>query len=142
MPIRPQHRALYPLDWPVISHAIRFGRAKGRCESCRRRHGDEIRQLPDGRWYDTETDVWRDDRGCTAPDPSLLEMIVVVLKHVVLAACHVNHDRGNCSDNNLAGWCGRCHLRHDRPEHLRQRRLTYLRRRALGDLFDGPYPTV
>jgi hypothetical protein len=28
---------------------------------------------------------------------------------------------------------------HDRPHHLAQRRLTYLLRRALGDLFLGTY---
>jgi hypothetical protein len=28
---------------------------------------------------------------------------------------------------------------HDRPYHLVQRRITYLLRRALGDLFLGPY---
>ncbi len=28
---------------------------------------------------------------------------------------------------------------HDRPHHLAQRRITYLLRRALGDLFFGPY---
>jgi hypothetical protein len=49
--------------------------------------------------------------------------MAAVIKHVVLAA-------------------RRCHLRHDRPEHLRQRRLTYLSRRAIGDLFDGPYPIL
>jgi hypothetical protein len=28
---------------------------------------------------------------------------------------------------------------HDRPRHLVQRRIAYLLRRALGDLFLGPY---
>jgi hypothetical protein len=36
--------------------------------------------------------------------------------------------------------CQRCHLIHDRPHHLAQRRITYMLRRALGDLFLGPYP--
>ena len=35
--------------------------------------------------------------------------------------------------------CQRCHLTHDRPHHPTQRRITYLLRRALGDLFFGPY---
>lgn len=30
---------LYPPHWAVISHNIRFGRARGRCESCGVRHG-------------------------------------------------------------------------------------------------------
>jgi hypothetical protein len=39
MPIRRQHRWLYPIDWPQISAAIRFGRAKSHCEECGRPHG-------------------------------------------------------------------------------------------------------
>jgi hypothetical protein len=140
MPIRPQHRYLYPIDWDVISHIVRFDRAEGRCEKCGRRHGETIRQLPDGRWFDCQAGFWRDDNGLPAASPSLLEIMSVAMKRVVTAACHRNHDRGDCRDRNLAGWCGRCHLDHDRPEHLRQRRLTYLRRRAVGDLFERPYP--
>ncbi len=33
MPIRPEHRHFYPIDWPQLSAAIRFGRAEGRCEA-------------------------------------------------------------------------------------------------------------
>src|SRR3546814_21069764 len=32
MPIMAEHRWLYPIDWPELSRAIRFGRANGRCE--------------------------------------------------------------------------------------------------------------
>jgi hypothetical protein len=60
----------------------------------------------------------------------------------ILAACHREHDTSRNGDADLAAWCQRCHLEHDRPEHSRRRRLTYLRRRALGDLFLGPYPTA
>ena len=37
MPIRPQLRWLYPIDWPQLSALIRFDRSKGRCEGCGRR---------------------------------------------------------------------------------------------------------
>jgi hypothetical protein len=40
---------------------------------------------------------------------------------------------------NLKSLCQRCHLIHDLPHHLARRRITYLLRRALGDLFLGPY---
>jgi hypothetical protein len=43
---------------------------------------------------------------------------------------------------NLKSLCQRCHLIHDRPRHLAQRRITYLLRRAIGDLFLGPYSAV
>ena len=41
--------------------------------------------------------------------------------------------------SNLAAFCQRCHLLHDRPEHQRRRWLTLFRRKAIGDLFGGPY---
>ncbi|MCJ2019027.1 hypothetical protein MKK84_16515 [Methylobacterium sp. E-065] len=40
---------------------------------------------------------------------------------------------------NLAAFCQRCHMIHDRPEHQRRRWRTLFRRKAVGDLFDGPY---
>ena len=58
---------------------------------------------------------------------------------VVLAAAHLDHDPGNNRLRNLRSLCQRCHMIHDRPHHLARRRITYLLRRALGDLFLGPY---
>ena len=51
MPIRPEYRWLYPIDWRELSVAIRFKRAGGRCEQCRRPHGKRVRHLGDGRWW-------------------------------------------------------------------------------------------
>ena len=39
----------------------------------------------------------------------------------------------------LNALCQRCHMLHDREEHHRQRRLTLRMRKALADLFSGPY---
>jgi hypothetical protein len=58
---------------------------------------------------------------------------------VVLAAAHLDHNPSNNRLYNLKSLCQRCHIIHDRPYHLAQRRLTYLLRRAIGDLFLGPY---
>jgi hypothetical protein len=44
---RPSRKAATP--WPQLSAAIRFGRAKGRCERCRRPHGRLVFHLGDGR---------------------------------------------------------------------------------------------
>ena len=52
MPIRPELRALYPANWRELSHAVRFERAGGKCQSCGRPHGGVILCLPDGRWFD------------------------------------------------------------------------------------------
>ncbi len=59
MPIRRQHRWLYPIDWRELSASIRFRRAKGRCEHCGRPHGKTVQHLGDGRWWDEERNTWR-----------------------------------------------------------------------------------
>ncbi|MEE7455889.1 hypothetical protein MPAR168_24035 [Methylorubrum populi] len=163
MPIRPEHRHFYPIDWPQLSAAIRFGRAAGRCEACGRPHGRVIACVDGGAWYDAEASLWRDDRGRLMPQ--LLKAVfdardglwrtgsgkrvrngpdlrTARLTLPILATCHRKHDTSLNGGRDLAAWCQRCHLLHDRPEHLRRRRMTYLRRRALGDLFLGPYPSL
>jgi hypothetical protein len=62
-----------------------------------------------------------------------------VTPRVILAAAHLDHDPRNNRLRNLKSLCQRCHMIHDRPHHLAQRHITYLLRRALGDLFFGPY---
>jgi hypothetical protein len=139
MPIRRELRWFYPIDWRELSREIRFGRARGRCESCGRPHGKLVVQLGDGRWFDEAARVWRDDEGKAAPWPDIVEFTASVQRRIVLGTAHLDHDPQNSARRNLRALCQRCHLRHDRGEHRRQRRLTWLRRRALGDLFLGPY---
>jgi len=141
MPIRRQHRWLYPIDWQQISVSIRFGRAKGRCEHCGRPHGRVVMHLGDGRWWDEERNTWRDGRGRAL---SSLQAYVPgdaapLTTKVFLAAAHLDHDPGNNRRRNLKAFCQRCHMLHDRDEHRRRRWLTYRMRKALGDLFLGTY---
>ncbi|HET6468663.1 MAG TPA: hypothetical protein VFG43_09825 [Geminicoccaceae bacterium] len=139
MPIRKELRWFYPIDWALLSRRIRFERARGRCESCGRPHGQRVRQLPDGRWYDEQQGLWRDDRGVEAPWPDIVGWSTVEVKRIWLGTAHLDHDPGNSRFRNLKALCQRCHLRHDRAEHLRRRRITLRLRRALGDLFAGPH---
>ena len=140
MPIRPQLRYLYPIDWPQLSAMIRFERAKGRCETCGRPHGREVRHLGDGTWYDEERAQWISGRGRPRPNLTGRSLRAAFRTKVVLATAHLDHDPSNNLGRNLKALCQRCHLLHDRPEHQRQRWLTLRRRKALGDLFTGPYP--
>jgi hypothetical protein len=139
MPIRPDLRARYPRNWSEISRRVRFERAGGRCEGCGRPHLARIRCLADGRWLDPQSGSWRGGRGRPARWPDLEEWARLRTTRVVLAAAHLDHDPANNRARNLRSLCQRCHLLHDRPHHLAQRRLTYRRRLALGDLFLGPY---
>lgn len=141
MPIRKHRRWFYPIDWRELSEWVRFKRAKGRCERCARPHGKVVAHLGDGRWWDEEAITWRSGRGrAIAALPPLLECTLAI-KHtkVALAAAHLDHDLSNNAPSNLRAFCQRCHMLHDKPEHLRQRDITYKKRRAIGDLFGGRY---
>ena len=141
MPIRPQLKWLYPIDWPQLSVLIRFKRAKGRCENCGRPHGTSVQHLRDGRWWDQFEQTWRNGQGRavrSAPPPIRDDPSVHVTR-VVLAAAHLDHDPTNNRLRNLKALCQRCHMLHDRDEHHRRRQITYRMRKALGDLFLGPY---
>ena len=139
MPIRSEVRWLYPLDWPQLSAVIRFERAKGRCEVCGRPHGRLVRHLGDGRWWDEAGRTWRSARGRALPGLVGEIAIDAALTKVVLATAHLDHDPTNNRPKNLKALCQRCHLLHDRAEHQRRRWLTLHMRKALGDLFLGPY---
>lgn len=140
MPIRPEHRWLYPIDWPELSALVRFKRAGGRCEGCGRPHGHLVWHLSDGRWSDPQDGLWRDGEGRPQRRARVsLEVLEAAwTSRVVLAATHRDHDPTNNRIGNLAALCQRCHLVQDRPEHRRRRRLTFRRRKAVGDFFDGP----
>ena len=139
MPIKPEMRGFYSRDWREVSRTVRFVRAAGVCQSCGRPHGTKIRCLPDGRWFDAARGTWRNGRGRPTRWPDLIETAQIRYTRVILAAAHLDHDPRNNRLRNLKSLCQRCHIMHDRPYHLVQRRITYLLRRALGDLFLGPY---
>jgi len=142
MPIRPQYKWLYPIDWPQLSAMIRFERAKSRCEECGRPHGRGIQHLGDGRWWDEEDQIWRNGRGRSLPRLALVnDTIAVRTTKVVLATAHLDHDPTNNRPRTLKALCQRCHMIYDRDEHRRRRWITLRMRKAIGDLFLGLYRT-
>ena len=140
MPIRPEYRWLYPIDWPQLSALIRFERAKSRCEGCGRPHGRFVCHLGDGRWWDPERSAWRDGQGRALGRVDTENLLALIsTTRVVLATAHRDHDPTNNRLRNLVAFCQRCHMLHDREEHRRRRWLTLFRRKALGDLYLGRY---
>ncbi len=138
MPIRPENRFLYPIDWPQLSGAIRFGRAGRRCEQCRRPHLRCVAHLGDGRWWDAEARRWRSDRGRIIAVREGVALASVRTTYVVLACAHLDHDPGNSAPANLKALCQRCHIIHDAAEHRWQRWWNRFRRRAMRDLYEDP----
>jgi hypothetical protein len=137
------NRWFYPLDWSRISARVRFETAGPHgaacCWHCGRPHGRTVRCLPDGRWFDTGRNIWRDGGGQPADWPDIIAFCRARTTRVILAAAHLDHDPGNNRPRNLKALCQRCHLLLDRPRHRALARLTILRRRAAGDLFLGTY---
>lgn len=41
---------------------------------------------------------------------------------VILTVAHIDHNRDNNADENLAALCQRCHLNHDRNQHAASRK--------------------
>jgi hypothetical protein len=122
MPIRPEHRFFYSIDWPQLSAVIRFERAKGCCKGCGRPHGRMVYHLGNGRWWDANAGRRRDGWGRRiriATEADILRQ--AGWTRVVLAAAHRDHDTSNNADVKLAAFCQRCHMIHDRPEHQRRR---------------------
>jgi hypothetical protein len=123
MPIRPELRWLYPIDWKELSAVIRFRRAGGRCERCGRPHLRVVDDLGDGRWWDEGTGSWRNGRGRAIGPPAFGDHARLRRTRVVLTTAHLDHDPTNNRPRNLKALCQRCHLAHDRAEHRRRIRL-------------------
>lgn len=137
VPIRPEHRWLYPIDWRELSNLVRFTRAKGRCEHCDRPHGTTVLHLGDGRWWDAQRGCWRDGKGRRVRVLGNNLLTLIRSTRVYIACAHLNHDPTRNSPRELAALCQRCHMIHDAAEHRRRRWFNAYKLRALGDLLAG-----
>lgn len=102
MPIRPEMRDAYPMNWKAISLRIRFVRAAGRCEcvgECGLHQGRRCVEIHG------QSATWAKGR-------------------VVLTTAHRNHDPRDCHDSNLFAACNRCHLLYDHEHHAETRART------------------
>lgn len=111
MPIRPENRARYPRDWPLISVEVRE-RAGNRCEGSP--------DFPD----------CRAENGQPHPDTG---------SRVVLTVAHLDHVPENCGGPgkrpNLRAWCQRCHLHYDKDHHAQTAYATRKAAARTHDLF-------
>lgn len=112
MPI--DYREYHP-DWKAISLRIRTQRAQNKCEWCGRENGLYYITKPNG-----QEDAWSgtDDKDYAIISREAGDHVV----KVVLTVAHVDHDKMNNDDGNLAALCQRCHLNHDRKQHAENRR--------------------
>lgn len=121
MPIRPENKNRYPVEWKKISQYVRFERAGGHCEcegECGRGHHGRCPNLHGQPAYGTNSTV-------------------------ILTTAHLNHTPEICGTDDdpycyLKAMCQGCHLFYDRDHHAdtRRRNLERLQRnRGQGVLF-------
>ena len=138
MPICPENRGLYPIDWQQLSATVRFRRAGARYEQSARPHMHHVAHLGDGRWWDGEARCWRSDRGRRIAIRTGVALGAVRITKVVLVCAPLDHDPGNSAPDNLKALCQRCHILHDAAEHRWQRWWNRFRLPACRDLYEDP----
>lgn len=105
MPIRPENRLRYPVEWAAITLVVKWLRALGRCE-CRGECGRPAGHLDvTGRCVNVH--------GGQAYGTG---------SKVVLTTAHLDHTPEHCHPANLRAMCNGCHLSYDRDHHAETRR--------------------
>jgi hypothetical protein len=129
----PMQRDKYPRNWKQISQRIRFDRAGNKCEQCGVANGSIIMRSGD----DPSRYLVLNDEGvyCT-PSGDWIKMSEIPSEYadskdirVVLTVAHLDHNTSNNDEGNLKALCQRCHLLHDLPLHIANRKRTMLDRK-------------
>jgi len=110
MPIRPEERKRYPKNWKEIVAHIRE-RAGDKCEWCGVPNHELIKRTPAGWEFALEGEGMKPE---------------VVL--IICTTAHLDHTPENCTDDNLAFLCQRCHNRYDakhRAAGIKERRNAF-----------------
>lgn len=104
----------YHPEWHAISLRIRKERANDHCEWCGRANGSMWMRAPyrESAWVPAVEGLEADELG----------RIGYKFTRVVLTVAHVDRNKENNDDSNLAALCQRCHLHHDRHQHAENRR--------------------
>lgn len=120
----PMGKSKYPDNWAAISLQVRT-EAGNRCEWCTVANYAEGARDRCGAW-------WRKER-IEAASPDLFrrwfDPATFKLIRIVLTVAHLDHDTANGERSNLAALCQRCHLNHDREQHLVNAATTRQRKR-------------
>ncbi len=126
----------YHPRWSLLSRLIRK-KAGNKCEWCGVPNGKVIRRHTDGTWevstpmhqkwrwpqIKTFNDIWSKTNGWK-------------LTKIVLTVAHLDQDKDNNREANLAALCQKCHLGHDAQQHARNRRYGRYHKRDQLNLFE------
>lgn len=112
MPIKPENKAKYPVNWSSVIVPMIRARSGGRCEF-------------------TMTNGARCEARQYLPHP-------ITRSKVVLTVAHLNHDPADCRPENLLDSCQRCHNRYDNAHRKKNAAATRRSRMGMDDLFPAP----
>jgi len=107
MPIRPENKKRYPINWKDISLQIKQ-RANYKCEFCEAIHNSYVKK------YTREI--------CTPDEENVVKIILTV--------AHLEHTPENCNEDNLRALCQKCHNTYD----ANHRKCTRKKTKATGNL--------
>jgi hypothetical protein len=146
MPIRPENKARYPVNWPEISKSIRE-RAGDKCEKCGVANGAEIMRFTSEDYHGLPVfclkatgEVFSAADGAFVgyePPPAMKRFTGGRWVKVVLTVAHLDHTPENCAPENLRCWCQRCHNAYDAPMRRAGTASRARSKAAVGDLFGG-----
>ena len=117
----------YHPDWKAISLRIRKERAQDKCEWCGVPNYSIARTNKATRKRETMPPVETPPSYAEAKDFAALRNEAGVdgpgrWSPVVLTVAHIDRDKTNNDDENLAALCQHCHLNHDRHQHIENAR--------------------
>lgn len=129
MPIKDKSR--YPADWKQISLRIRE-RDGWKCKQCGVPNKARGARDHYGEWHEENA-----IHAMNSTDGYLLFGDFPDMITIVLTCAHLDHDPSNNDDDNLAAYCQRCHLAHDRDRHTANAKATRKRKRHAAVLATG-----
>lgn len=137
MPIKPENKARYPVDWPQIRERI-LARAGNCCEKCKVPNRARIARGggDDAGTYMLDTgEVFDDQTGERLGQIHMSDYEVARMVDVVLTIAHLDHTPENCADDNLRAWCQKCHLNYDSQHHRANAQATRRAKSGTLELF-------
>lgn len=130
----PMNRALYPVDWKVITARLK-DEVGQKCEECSAPNNTWIMRRLDtpAVWMEAFTKQWEEVLYWES------EEWATEIK-VVLTTAHLNHNPSDNDRANLRVLCQRCHLVYDSPHHQINARRTRLNKKHQVKLEAGQLP--
>ena len=134
----------YPKNWKTEIRPDILKRDGHKCKHCGAKNhslvfrgvlnGSEVYQNIGGEIYSYPKGVYIETNVYAAIEPISGGINQRAIK-VVLTIAHLDHDHENNDYSNLGALCQKCHLLHDREQHMENSRTTRERKKGLQRLF-------